>query len=252
MPRQQLQNRIIQACVTVILLAVPTAPAQQADAKVPHPWDNASFSPDERVDLVIQAMTLDEKLSMLHGQGMPFFQAGPTESNGSAGYMKAIPRLGIPSIRMADSAYGVTSGAAAGRYAMALPSNLAAASVWDAEMAYSYGALIGRELRTQGYNMSLWGGVNLAREPRNGRTFECQEEDPLLAGTLAGNLARGGGWLSTFLEAQALCGEWPGEWRNIPGGIGSTCAQNSTFDLCCWLLRSSSDHSGAGCRRCLN
>jgi beta-glucosidase len=155
------------------------------------PWDNRLLGADERADLVVQAMTLDEKISMLHGQGMPFFSAGPTESNGGAGYTKAIPRLKIPAIQMADSAYGVTRGASAGRYSTALPSNLAAASSWDPELSYSYGALIGHELRAQGYSMSLGGGVNLAREPRNGRTFEYQGEDPLLAGTMAGSLARG-------------------------------------------------------------
>ena len=92
---------------------------------------------------------------------------------------------------MADSAYGVTRGAASGRYSTALPNNLGAASTWDPQAAFEYGALIGRELRDQGYSMSLGGGVNLPREPRNGRTFEYQGEDPLLAGTLDGNFDKG-------------------------------------------------------------
>ncbi len=77
-----------------------------------------------------------------------------------------------------------------GRYSTALPSDLAAAASWSAEGACEYGGLIGRELRAQGYNMTLGGGVNLTRDPRNGRTFEYLGEDPLLAGTLAGNLMR--------------------------------------------------------------
>jgi beta-glucosidase len=92
---------------------------------------------------------------------------------------------------MDDSAYGVTRGAAAGRYSTALPNNLAAASAWDPQIAFEYGALIGRGLRNQGYNMTLGGGVNLPREPRNGRTFEYMGEDPLLAGILDGNLVKG-------------------------------------------------------------
>ena len=59
------------------------------------------------------------------------------------------------------------------------------------DAAYEYGALIGRELRAQGFNMSLGGGVNLTREPRNGRTFEYLGEDPVLAGTLVGKLIQG-------------------------------------------------------------
>ena len=154
-------------------------------------WSDKSLSPDERADLVIKEMTLDEKISLLHGGGLSFFSTTPSESNGGAGYVNSIPRLGIPAIQMADSAYGVTLGAFRGRYSTALPNNLAAASSWDPDAAFEYGALIGRELRNEGYNMTLGGGVNLPREPRNGRTFEYMGEDPLLAGTLDGNVEKG-------------------------------------------------------------
>jgi beta-glucosidase len=88
---------------------------------------------------------------------------------------------------MSDAAYGVRSSAENGRYSTALPSNLASASSWDPQAACAYGTLIGRELRAQGYNMTLGGGANLTREPRNGRSFEYMGEDPVLAGTLVGN-----------------------------------------------------------------
>ena len=156
-----------------------------------YPWSDATLSPDERADMVIEEMTLDEKVSLLHGQGMPIGPQTHHDGNGGAGYTVAIPRLDIPSIQMADSAYGVTRGAAMGRYSTALPNNLGAASSWDTEAMEEYGALIGRELRDQGYTMSLGGGVNLAREPRNGRTFEYMGEDPLLAGTLDGHVEKG-------------------------------------------------------------
>jgi beta-glucosidase len=68
---------------------------------------------------------------------------------------------------------------------------VAAAASWDVDAAYQYGALIGHELRAQGYNMSLGGGTNLTREPRNGRTFEYLGEDPVLAGTLVARLIEG-------------------------------------------------------------
>src|SRR5580692_3769370 len=176
-----------------VVMAVPLAVAQfppQAQPKH-YAWSDASLSPDARADLVIKELNLDEKISLLHGQGFSFNATGPTESNGGAGYSVAIPRVGIPAIQMADSAYGVTRGAASGRYSTALPNNLAAASSWDPEAAFEYGALIGRELRQEGYSMSLGGGVNLPREPRNGRTFEYQGEDALLAGTLVGNFVKG-------------------------------------------------------------
>ena len=108
-------------------------------------------------------------------------------SNGGAGFVFGIARLGLPMMQMSDAAYGVRESAKNGRYSTALPADIALAATWDVQAACEYGGLIGRELRAQGYNMSLGGGVNLAREPRNGRTFEYLGEDPILAGTLAGN-----------------------------------------------------------------
>ncbi len=164
--------------------------ASSQDKAPAGPWMNASLSPDERANMVLKELTLDEKISLVHGNGMPGW--GPPRpnaylGNGGAGFVLGIPRLGIPIIQMSDAAYGVRSSAENGRYSTALPSNLAAAASWDPQAACDYGALIGRELRAQGYNMTLGGGVNLTREPRNGRTFEYQGEDPILAGTLVGN-----------------------------------------------------------------
>jgi beta-glucosidase len=155
---------------------------------------NKSLSPDKRAAMVVKEMTLDEKITLLHGTGHPGL--GPmsplsSASNGGAGYVVGIPRLGIPGIQMSDAAYGVRSSGQNGRYSTALPCTLAAAASWDPEAAYEYGALIARELRAQGFNMSLGGGVDLTREPRNGRNFEYLGEDPILAGKLVGQVIKG-------------------------------------------------------------
>jgi beta-glucosidase len=172
------------------LLAAGSVMAQNAK----QPWMNSSLSPEERADLVLKQMTLEEKIALLHGNGMqhaPQWQMPLTHlSNGGAGYVEGIERLGIPPLVLSDAAYGVRDSGANGRYSTALPSSLAAASSWDTQGACEYGALIGRELRAQGFNMSLGGGINLTREPRNGRTFEYAGEDPLLAGTMVGNLMK--------------------------------------------------------------
>jgi beta-glucosidase len=78
-----------------------------------------------------------------------------------------------------------------GGYATLLPSTLGAASSWDPDAAFLYGSVIGRELRAHGFNMSIGGGVNITRDPRNGRNFEYAGEDPLLAGTMTGNVEKG-------------------------------------------------------------
>jgi len=163
---------------------------QTGDEAANHPWSNKALSPEERAEMVLKEMTLDEKIELIHGNGMPGW--GPPRpnaalGNGGAGFVVGIPRLGLPFIQMSDAAYGVRSSAENGRYSTALPSNLASAASWDPQASCDYGALIGSELRAQGYNMTLGGGVNVTREPRNGRTFEYLGEDPVLAGTLVGN-----------------------------------------------------------------
>jgi beta-glucosidase len=160
-----------------------------------HPWMNPSLSPDERADMVLKEMTLDEKIDLLHGMGMPGWprevqNPEPELGNGGAGFVLGVPRLGIPFIQISDAAYGVRSSAENGRYSTAMPSNLGAAASWDPEAACAFGTVIGKDLRAQGYNMTLGGGVNVTREPRNGRTFEYLGEDPILAGTLVGNLMK--------------------------------------------------------------
>lgn len=191
-------RRALQAAAATLAVMVAAGASLSAQTPVQNrpgtdtgrPWMNASLSPDQRAAMVVQQMTLDEKINLLHGLGQAgSIPPGPYAalSNGGAGFVLGVPRLGIPIIQMSDAAYGVRSSAMNGRYSTALPSNLAAASSWDPDAACQYGALIGRELRAQGYNMSLGGGVDLARELRNGRTFEYQGEDPLLAGTMVGN-----------------------------------------------------------------
>jgi beta-glucosidase len=155
---------------------------------------NSGLSADERASMVVKEMTIDEKITMLHGTGMvglsPMSPLA-VHSNGGAGYVVEIPRLEIPAIQMSDSAYGVRMSGENGRYSTALPSCVAGAASWDLQGGFEYGALIGRELRAQGYNMSLGGGVNLTREPRNGRTFEYMGEDPVLAGKMVASVIRG-------------------------------------------------------------
>lgn len=88
---------------------------------------------------------------------------------GGAGVIQGVPRLGLPAIQLADSA----------------------AATWDLKRGFEFGEVIGRELRDQMYNSSIGGGVDLMREPRNGRNFEYFGEDPILAGKMAAQLVTG-------------------------------------------------------------
>lgn len=140
-------------------------------------------------------MTLDEKISLVHGHvAFPFRdKPKPDGAVGSAGYVAGIPRLGIPPLQETDAGLGVANPANVrpGDEATSLPSGLAIAATFDDAIAERAGAMIGAEARAKGFNLLLGPGVNLTREPRNGRNFEYAGEDPLLAGVIAGAEIRG-------------------------------------------------------------
>jgi len=181
----------VAAAVILVGLDATPVPAQgpPQPETLKGPWNDRSLSPDRRADLLMERMTLDEKIRLLHGTG-GFALSGP-RSNGGAGVVEGIPRLGLPDLQLADSAVGVRAAAERGRYATLLPSSIGEAATWDLELAHRYGDLIGRELRDQQYNVSLGGGMDITREPRNGRNFEYLGEDPILAGKMAAQFVRG-------------------------------------------------------------
>ena len=178
----------------VAVLALISAASIVAAQNNDRPWMNSRLSPEERSDLVLKQLTLDEKLALLHGNGMahaPQWQMPLSNlTNGGAGYLEGLKRLGIPPLVISDAGYGVRDSGANGRYSTAMPSSLGAAASWDPDSACEFGTVIGKELRAQGFNMTLGGGVDLVREPRNGRNFEYAGEDPLLAGTVVGSLMK--------------------------------------------------------------
>jgi beta-glucosidase len=98
------------------------------------PWMDRSLSADRRAELVVDQMTLDEKLQMVHGTGWGVLRDGsyvPVKSNRGVGYVPGIERLGIPDINMTDSAVGIRRAASESRYATLLPSVLGLAATWD-------------------------------------------------------------------------------------------------------------------------
>src|SRR5580704_2508104 len=135
-----LLNRFFSLSILLLVAAVSNLWAQGGS----HPWSDASLSPDDRAAMVLKEMTLDEKIQLLHGTGMQGLSPMAPESvhsNGGAGYVPGIPRLGIPGIQMSDAAYGIRSSGENGRYSTALPADVAAAASWDIDAAHEYGAL---------------------------------------------------------------------------------------------------------------
>jgi beta-glucosidase len=174
-----------------IALALAAMSAQAAE-----PWMDKSLNADKRAELALQAMTQQEKLKWVLGHfGSDFgnkTKKHPAALPSSAGYIEGVPRLGLPALFETDAGLGVaTQASKTPRERTSLPSGLATAATWDRELAYKGGAMIGAEARASGFNVMLAGGVNLLREPRNGRNFEYAGEDPLLAGTMVAQQVRG-------------------------------------------------------------
>lgn len=185
--------RTLKVAASLAVLAFATAGHAQAPAA--RPWMNTKLSPDERAALLEKELTLDERIGLVHGpMSMPIFGIKkPEGAIGSAGYIPGIPRLGVPAVNESDASLGVTNplGVRPGDGATALPSGLSLAATFNTKLAYEGGAVVGREARAKGFNVQLAGGVNLARDPRNGRNFEYVGEDPWLAGNMAGASIKG-------------------------------------------------------------
>jgi beta-glucosidase len=169
----------------------------------------AQMTDEERFSLLVSFMGTNEVVGDRD-------ERIPEDVPMSAGYVPGVERLGVPALLLSDASLGVTNpGYRPGDTATALPAAIALGASFDPELARSSGAMVGREARARGLNVMLAGGVNLARDPRNGRNFEYLSEDPLLSGVLAGESIagiQGEGVISTAKHFSLNCNETNRHW----------------------------------------
>lgn len=127
----------------------------------------------DRAAEVVKQMTLDEKIAYIAGH--------------DSWYIRAIPRLGLPAVRMADGPQGVRNNTKSTLY----PSGVAAAATWDRDLIHKMGISLGKDSRARGVHILLGPGANIYRSPLCGRNFEYFGEDPYLAGEIASNYIKG-------------------------------------------------------------
>jgi beta-glucosidase len=145
----------------VLALSAGLAPAQSVPV----------VTGDARVDKLLSQMTLNEKLTLIHGT-----QEDPAVYQGQAGYLAGIPRLGIPGLRFADGPPGVlTRHPSAGETA-----TMGVAATFSRKTAEENGLVIGREDRALGIDVSLQPFVNIDRDLEFGRGYNTFGEDPFL------------------------------------------------------------------------
>jgi beta-glucosidase len=130
---------------------------------------------DERIDKLLSQMTLEEKLTLIHG-----VHEDPAVYQGQAGYLGGIPRLGIPGLRFADGPPGVlTRHPSSGETA-----TMGVAATFSRKLAEENGLVIGREDRALGIDVSLQPFVNIDRDLEFGRGYNTFGEDPFLSGEM--------------------------------------------------------------------
>jgi beta-glucosidase len=159
------------------------------------------------VKAVIAVMTLEEKAKLLTGNGfkMPGVNppggpvVGTTQDKvpGAAGTTFAIPRLGIPSIVVADGPAGVridpvrNGDSSKTFYATAWPIGTLLASSWDTALVKKVGVAFGSEVHEYGVDILLAPALNIHRNPLGGRNFEYYSEDPVVAGNITAAMVNG-------------------------------------------------------------
>ena len=156
---------------------------------------------DARAREVEQQMTDDERLALVYSLMPVVIAKGanrrdprvPAHIKPTAGWVKGVPRLGIPDLLLTDLGLGITkpNGGRNGDPATALPSAQALGATFNPALARESGALAAREARARGFNVLLGGAINLARDPRHGRNFEYFSEDPLLSAIMGAESVNG-------------------------------------------------------------
>jgi beta-glucosidase len=158
------------ACLVAVLLS----PASGQSATV--------ITGDPRVDGLLEQMTLNEKLTLIHDG-----PENPREYQGQAGYIGGIARLGIPGLRLADGPPGVLTRVPA----QAETATMGVAATFDLQLARLNGVVIGREARARGIDVSLQPFINIDRDLAMRRLYNTFGEDPLLTAAMGAATIRG-------------------------------------------------------------
>ena len=191
--------------LAVLIMAVPATPQSQHQAR------SSGVEVEKRVEALLSKMTLEEKITLIGGI--------------NDFYIRALPRLGLPALRMSDGPMGVHDYGETTAY----PAGIALAASWDTDLARRVGISMGKDARARGVHFILGPGMNIYRAPMNGRNFEYFGEDPYLASRMAVPLYRRNSIARCDCHGQALRSEQYGIW---PHGSQLRCGRaNSARNL---------------------
>jgi beta-glucosidase len=191
-------------------MTVEAATETQADVRAREVEEQ--LTDDERFSLIVSLVGALPRIGVPRDERIP-----EDVTNMSAGYTPGVPRLGIPAIQSSDASMGVTNPGYRpdDEGATAFPASILVGASFTPRLAREGGAAIGREARVRGFNVQLAGGINLARDPRNGRNYEYYSEDPwhsAVLGAEAVNGIQGEGVISTLKHYTLNCNETNRHW----------------------------------------
>lgn len=164
----------------IVLSPLAGLRSTSANPKLPNghrPWMNRNLSAEQRANLLLHAMTLSDKIALVHG-----VPKSSQPGSGYAGYVPADTRLGIPALKLVDGRVGVGNGA---KDVTLLPALICAAASWDTSLLNTYGRVLGEEKWGKGANVALGPTIDVVRVPQWGRAFETYSEDPYFNGQMA-------------------------------------------------------------------
>ena len=164
-------------------LASAPSPARAAGCAA---WMGSHQRPGQRAEALLRAMSLQDKINLVTGDTA---SPDPSYPNyGAAGVVFANPRLCIPALVLNDAAAGIGDSQV---LTTAFPDGVTQASSWDVPLLRTYGRLLGEEAFAKGVNVLLGPGIDILRDPLNGRGWEYYGEDPLLTGRAAAAIVKG-------------------------------------------------------------
>ena len=151
----------------------------------------------DRVEDLLNQMTLEEKIHLLKGSGMSSaLGMNKTAVPGAVGTLAPTPRLGIPKVYLSDGPAGLRIKPTRNDedrtfYCTAFPIGTLISSTWNTELVNQIGTAMGKEALEYGIDVILGPGANIHRHPLCGRNFEYYSEDPLLTGLIGAAMVNG-------------------------------------------------------------
>jgi len=158
---------------SIVALSLIVSTVLSASAQAPALSTRSLAEVERRVDSILNSMTLEEKLDLLGGV--------------DGFFIRDVPRLNLPRLKMADGPVGVRNFGPATAFA----GGVTLTATWNPALAELVGTELGRDCRAKGVHFLLAPGVNINRAPMNGRNFEYFGEDPFLASRIAVGYIKG-------------------------------------------------------------